>query len=314
MGNAFLSGQKSPSRRRTKHARKVYEAVLDHLWAATALARVGDGVAHGLTDTAVGQQRVRHKLTPLQPYSVQEMLKLLRKKIHMVDASPTDPNGVILREEYRSEEVTLDSSIDELYLVRGPSLPTLYDVIKGYRFLLGACLREAPADVNGVRYPSHYVLTKDASGGNGGSLRSSDVDALPIVEETACPTSRVTIHSSSRSAASEAHQDPSDGQRPRLVKRKRWPGDGAGRDPLQEDEEDGATYRTPGNQKGDGYADVDANNSRRGNARSRKPPLQSFKHAGQASFKKRRGRGLPEETGSSSPRNRHTSHSSHGTW
>ncbi|SYZ67520.1 hypothetical_protein [Leishmania braziliensis MHOM/BR/75/M2904] len=33
----------------------------------------------------------------------------------------------------------------------------------------------------------------------------------------------------------------------------------------------------------------------RGNARSRKPPLQSFKHAGQASFAKRRGRGLPEK-------------------
>ncbi|SYZ66408.1 Phage_integrase_family (plasmid) [Leishmania braziliensis MHOM/BR/75/M2904] len=242
-----------------KHARKVYEAVLDHLWAATALARVGDGVAHGLTDTAVGQQRVRHKLTPLQPYSVQEMLKLLRKKIHMVDASPTDPNGVILREENRSEEVTLDSSIDELYLVRGPSLPTLYDVIKGYRFLLGACLREAPADMNGVRYPSHYVLTKDASEATVGVYVPATWTHYQSSKRQRAPRHASRYIPLPRSAASEAHQDPSDGQRPRLVKRKGWPGDGAGRDPLQEDEEDGATYRTPGNQKGDGYADVDAN-------------------------------------------------------
>nr|CAJ2467888.1 unnamed protein product [Leishmania braziliensis] len=242
-----------------KHARKVYEAVLDHLWAATALARVGDGVAHGLTDTAVGQQRVRHKLTPLQPYSVQEMLKVLRKKIHMVDASPTDPNGVIFREEHRSEEVTLNPAIDELYLVRGPSLPTLYDVIKGYRFLLGACLREAPADVNGVRYPSHYVLTKDASEATVGVYVPATWTHYQSSKRQCAPRHATRYIPLPRSATSEEHQDPSDGQRPRLVKRKRWPGDDAGRDPLQEDEEDGVTYRTPGNQKGDGYADVDAN-------------------------------------------------------
>ncbi|CAM36958.2 LOW QUALITY PROTEIN: hypothetical protein LbrM_05_1240 [Leishmania braziliensis MHOM/BR/75/M2904] len=242
-----------------KHARKVYEAVLDHLWAATALARVGDGVAHGLTDTAVGQQRVRHKLTPLQPYSVQEMLKLLRKKIHMVDASPTDPNGVTFREENRSEEVTLDSSIDELYLVRGPSLPTLYDVIKGYRFLLGACLREAPADMNGVRYPSHYVLTKDASEATVGVYVPATWTHYQSSKRQRAPRHASRYIPLPRSAASEAHQDPSDGQRLRLVKRKRWPGDDAGRDPLQEDEEDGGPYSVPGNQKGDGYADVDAN-------------------------------------------------------
>ncbi|CAM42016.1 LOW QUALITY PROTEIN: TATE DNA transposons [Leishmania braziliensis MHOM/BR/75/M2904] len=277
-----------------KHARKVYEAVLDHLWAATALARVGDGVAHGLTDTAVGQQRVRHKLTPLQPYSVQEMLKLLRKKIHMVDASPTDPNGVILREENRSEEVTLNPAIDELYLVRGPSLPTLYDVIKGYRFLLGACLREAPADVNGVRYPSHYVLTKDASEATVGVYVPATWTHYQSSKRQRAPRHASRYIPLPRSAASEAHQDPSDGQRPRLVKRKRWPGDGAGRDPLQEDEEDGATYRTPGNQKGDGYADVDANISAeamRALESLRSNPLNMQGRP----LSKNEGRGLPEK-------------------
>nr|CAJ2465734.1 unnamed protein product [Leishmania braziliensis]CAJ2465896.1 unnamed protein product [Leishmania braziliensis] len=133
------------------------------MWAATALARVGDGVAHGLSDTAVGQQRVRHKMPPLRPYSVQEMLKLLRKNIHIVDASLSDPGEVIFRDEHQLEEVTLDPSIDELYLVRGSSLPTLLEEVNGYNFMLGACLREAPADMNGARYPSYYALTKDAS-------------------------------------------------------------------------------------------------------------------------------------------------------
>nr|CAJ2475551.1 unnamed protein product [Leishmania braziliensis] len=241
-----------------KYAKKVYEAVLDHLWAATALARVGDGVARGLSDTAVGQQRVRHKMTPLRPYSVQEMLKLLGKTIHIAEASPSDLGEVIVREEHQLEEVTLDPSTDELYLVRGASVPTLSEEVKGYKFLLGASLREAPEDMNGARYPSYYVLTKDASEATVGVYVPTALTHYNPSKRQRAPRHALRYVPLPRSAASEAHQDHTNGPRPRLVRRKGWPDDGAGNQ-LGDDEEDGGPYSVPGNRKGDGYADVDAN-------------------------------------------------------
>nr|CAJ2465860.1 unnamed protein product [Leishmania braziliensis] len=210
-----------------KHARKVYEAVLDHLWAATALARVG----------WCGTRSDRHGGGTATREAQADTTAALQRP-RDAEASPKeDPHGrcltdrpewVIFREEHRSEEVT--SPIDELYLVRGPSLPTLYDVIKGYRFLLGACLREAPADVNGVRYPSHYVLTKDASEATVGVYVPATWTHYQSSKRQRAPRHATRYIPLPRSATSEDTRIRPMANGPRLVKRKRWPGDGAGRD------------------------------------------------------------------------------------
>lgn len=258
-----------------RHMRRVYVSVVDHLWAATALAMCGDGVSRGLGEVAVGMQRVRHKLPELQPYSVQEMLRLLEKRVHVVDGVPpadeetlADVAGMrrlVFRAEDGTETATLDPFIDEYYLVRGPLLERLPESVGGYMFVLGACLREAPEDMDGVRFPSYYALTRVAAEAAVGvyvPAAMTHYSASKPQRVSRNVTRYVPLPRSQQPAP--GHDDNEEPSSAPLRRRDRLPDDdadfavGDGDTTAAVVDAEDAVGDVPGNRRGDGYADMDA--------------------------------------------------------
>ncbi|KAK7199102.1 Phage integrase family [Novymonas esmeraldas] len=266
-----------------RHARRVYEGVLDHLWAATALAMCGDGVSRGLGCAAIGMQRVRHKLPELQPYSVQEMLRMLGKHVHVMDAragaatddgceqeeeEEGDARRMIFRAADGTETTVLDPLTDEYYLVRGPRLGRMPESVSGFTFVMGARLREAPEDMDGVRFPSYYALTRVAAESTVGVYVPTG-----MTHYSASKPQRASRHASryvplprSQRQTDQDNEEEETSAPPR--RRDRLPDDGDDNQDCYMTLGDGDTTATvgaeereedvPGNRRGDGYADVDA--------------------------------------------------------
>ncbi|KPA78423.1 TATE DNA Transposon [Leptomonas pyrrhocoris] len=271
-----------------RSARKVYEGVIDHLWAATALAMCGDGVPRGLGDSALNMQRMRHGLRELQPYSVQEMLKLLHKRVHVLDRAGATPGqnsnsssrsgsssssseagdsegdagegGFVFRpEDGGAATRDLGPGVDECYLVRGARLGRLPSQVGRYEFVLGARLTQAPRDMDGVRYPSYYELTRSAEEATVGAYirhgmthyRLANAHRVSRNAERYVPVPRSAQQREEENDVPDEEGDVRNLEAQPLSplrRREHWPGDGA----------EGATREGPA-READGYADMDGN-------------------------------------------------------
>ncbi|KAK7199369.1 Phage integrase family [Novymonas esmeraldas] len=270
-----------------KHERRVYRVVLDHLWAATAMAMVGDGVSRGLSPEALGMQRLRSKLLELQPYSVQEILKHLYKPIHhvvMEGARGAHAGQLVFRDGAGVESTALDPFKGEYYLARGAGLERLPETASGYVFMLGAHLCEAPRDMDGIPHPGYYRLTRVAAEAAVGVYIPAGMTHYSVAKpmravqgvQRYVPVPRSMQHDDPGLQHQQQREDAAaeTGRAPAAtaVPRRRDPrpedrvdDEGEGDDDLtgavgeDDDDEGDAVGSVPGNRRGDGYADTDAN-------------------------------------------------------